>query len=256
MDLFASFERAPLLNAGEVVQKTWTVQAMIGSGIQGQIFTATDSASQESNFAIKILRRHSQDVLQKEFDTYNTMRARLPGNHFPRPYFCGTHRKMPVMVMDLLGNSMHKALTATSPPSPIFILRWIRQLLKQFSVLHAIGLVHQDVHFDNILIGRPGTEYSESAFLIDFGMVCKFLKKDGSHVHTRNVGRKWDLSTLFCRLDEYVMRIGIKQPNCEEIDGIREKLQCAIQVLESQRDHRKPDYDQIIRIFMKNCARK
>jgi serine/threonine protein kinase len=45
--------------------------------------------------------------------------------------------------------------------------------------MHELGFVHNDLKLDNILIG-----YKDPAiiYLIDFGLTCKYVKDDGSHV--------------------------------------------------------------------------
>lgn len=255
MDSFAPHPPQPLLTAGEVVAETWTVQNQIGTGRQGQIFRGTAvghaaSLDDNSNVAIKILNCRSAKSLLKERDIYANIGARLPRNQFPRVYFCGMHNQTPVMVMDLLSESVLDALTGPSPPNPATLLRWTREILHQLCELHALGRVHYDVHLENIMIGRPGTELADSAFLIDFGMACAFLHTDGSHNHSTFLTRNRDLANLVKSFSEQLVPLRNQQPGRAELSDLVDRFLRASKLLGRKAGNGEPDYDKILAFFI------
>lgn len=250
MDFFAAPVPTPLLQQGEVIAHIWIVQHMIGSGWEGQIFSAKCATAPYTNVAIKILIRTSANNLQMEHDIYVNMRARLPENYFPRVYFQGNHEDKPIMVMDLLGISMHDAHSAASPPSPRTLLQWIRQLLQQIWTLHTLGLVHRDVHADNVMIGRADTELVECAVLIDFGMARKQHRDDQGNIGKKVSQRKADLDAVLKMFPIHIERMQGDEWKESVISSILDKLRNASQFVESITDNYELDYDEITRYFI------
>jgi casein kinase 1 len=64
-------------------------------------------------------------------------------------------------------------------------------------VVHTLGYVHNDIKLDNILVGFKDPTM---VYLIDFGLTCKYLKDDGSHIEKKNM-RKFSGNFLFASLN-------------------------------------------------------
>ena len=63
--------------------------------------------------------------------------------------------------------------------------------------MHDLGFVHNDIKLDNILVG-----FKDPAllYLIDFGLTCRYLNEDGSHIEKEFL-KKFSGNFLFASLN-------------------------------------------------------
>ena len=50
--------------------------------------------------------------------------------------------------------------------------------------MHSMGFVHYDLKLDNVLVGFKDPQ---NIYLIDFGLSCRYIEKDGSHVEKKYI---------------------------------------------------------------------
>jgi tRNA A-37 threonylcarbamoyl transferase component Bud32 len=129
----------------------------------------------------------------------------LDGAAFVPPmYFSGTYMNYHIICMGYAkGNTLFDILTARGSISmPVF-----RALERALEYLLRIGIVHSDLHADNVIISGSATS-SPEAKMIDFGMAYQLPKR----LHTKAVGildrsgslqRAWDESGLTDHMDSY-----------------------------------------------------
>jgi len=63
--------------------------------------------------------------------------------------------------------------------------------------MHQAGFVHNDLKLDNILVGRVDPHI---VYLIDFGLTCKYLESDGTHIKKEYI-EKFSGNFLFASLN-------------------------------------------------------
>jgi casein kinase 1 len=63
--------------------------------------------------------------------------------------------------------------------------------------MHELGYVHNDIKLDNILVGFKDPS---CMYLIDFGLTCKYLNEDGTHIKKEFL-RKFSGNFLFASLN-------------------------------------------------------
>jgi tRNA A-37 threonylcarbamoyl transferase component Bud32 len=129
----------------------------------------------------------------------------LDGATFVPPmYFSGTYLNYHIICMGYAkGQTLFDVLTAQGSISmPVF-----RALERALQYLLRIGIVHSDLHADNVIISGSTTS-SPVAKIIDFGMAYQLPKR----LHTKAVGildrtgslqRAWDDSGLTDHMDSY-----------------------------------------------------
>lgn len=50
--------------------------------------------------------------------------------------------------------------------------------------MHSMGFVHNDLKLDNVLVGFKDPQ---NIYLIDFGLSCRYVEPDGSHVEKKYI---------------------------------------------------------------------
>jgi len=63
--------------------------------------------------------------------------------------------------------------------------------------MHHVGYIHNDLKLDNIIVGHKDPH---QIYLIDFGLSCKYLNEDGSHVKKQYI-EKFSGNFLFASLN-------------------------------------------------------
>jgi serine/threonine protein kinase len=58
--------------------------------------------------------------------------------------------------------------------------------VQRLEVLHEAGFTHNDLKFDNILVGFKDPTL---IYLIDFGLAARLYNMDGSHVEKQSLGK-------------------------------------------------------------------
>ena len=71
------------------------------------------------------------------------------------------------------------------------------QLLERLELLHSLNYVHNDLKFENVVIGFNNPE---KMYLIDFGLSVKFVDDNGKHVEKQYL-QKFSGNFLFASLN-------------------------------------------------------
>ena len=58
--------------------------------------------------------------------------------------------------------------------------------MNRIKTLHEIGFIHNDLKLENILVGKNDPHI---IYLIDFGLACKYLEEDGTHVEKQFINK-------------------------------------------------------------------
>jgi serine/threonine protein kinase len=59
-------------------------------------------------------------------------------------------------------------------------------LIESIRKLHSLGVVHNDLKLQNILVGDSNGKNLSRLTLIDFGLCSNFIAQDGTHIKKRN----------------------------------------------------------------------
>lgn len=158
---------------GRLIHDQWQIRTKIGFGGFGSVYRAIDIRN-GGYVAVKIAHgEHGDHLLRREYKVYKGLRnttSTIVG--IPRAHYFGTDRHDTVLVMDLLGKSLHRArveLGGTFSLKTVILIA--TQMLRRMQLVHHKGFVHRDVKPENMIIGRedPGRIY-----LVDFGVTKKY----------------------------------------------------------------------------------
>jgi len=174
-----------LARAGVVVANRYRLDAVIGRGGMGSVWSATHLGLGH-RIAIKLISREfirSADALRR-FDAEAKAAARLQSRHVVQVYDNGTlDDGTPYIAMELLsGESLQHRIEERGRialPEAVHILG---QCCKALGRAHALGIVHRDIKPDNIFLARTPDEDGDVAKILDFGVAKVAL--DGNQGQT------------------------------------------------------------------------
>jgi len=165
---------------GEILNKRYRIESIIGSGGQGVVYRALDLTDGEA-VAIKILRDElaaDPDWRERMFREARAM-ASLFGSAAVRVLDQGwTADQALYLVMELLnGHDFETALgnveRSGEKPDPLQVLEIIRPIVDTLERAHAHGIVHRDIKPANVFLLHGG-----GVRLLDFGF-AKFTRLPG-----------------------------------------------------------------------------
>ena len=88
------------------------------------------------------------------------------------------------ILMEALGPNLKKYLREC--PGGVFskttVYKIIIQLIQRLKTLHFLGFFHNDLKLENILTGAAD---SQTIYIIDFGLTCKYLNSDETHIEKK-----------------------------------------------------------------------
>lgn len=203
-----------LIKNGEIVsdvtKKKWKLGKSIGVGAFGDIYLASDDISKpvgsEAKYVIK-MEPHKSGPLFVEMNFYLraatesiinnwTEKRRIKRLGMPKIYGFGSHvmkgEKMRFIVLPKYGESIYKVFLRHSQRFHIKTALTLGcYVLDVLEYIHSHGYIHSDIKALNMVLGDDAPVY-----LIDFGLVCKFQYRDGTHKEYTPDGRKADVGTL------------------------------------------------------------
>ena len=170
-----------LLKPGAVLNNTYQIDEKVGDGGTGEVYRATNTASQRT-VAIKILKEQfsqdpkfidlmrrellhtiSNDAVVRYYDLLRT------GDHDGGHYF---------LVMDFIDGPSLADLMRSGPVETGFLMTLAERVTQGLAACHSAKIYHRDISPDNIILrgGDPG-----QATLIDFG-IAKDVNPDAKTV--------------------------------------------------------------------------
>ncbi|KAI7898162.1 kinase-like domain-containing protein [Cokeromyces recurvatus] len=151
-----------------IVGVHYKVGKKLGEGSFGVLYEGLNLLNNRS-VAIKFEPRKSDaPQLRDEYRTYKVL-AGLPG--VPSAYYFGQEGLHNILVIDLLGPSLEDLFVLCRRKFSIKTVAMLaKQMITRVESVHERNLIYRDIKPDNFLIGRPGTKYADTVYLIDYGM--------------------------------------------------------------------------------------
>jgi serine/threonine-protein kinase len=158
---------------GAILGGTYRIVRLIGSGGMGQVYEAAHERL-AVRYAVKIVRpdvRDQPDALPR-FMREAQVTSRL---HHPGIVSVLDFNTLPngsaFLVMEYLeGESLGKVLARTGPMSLERVADLTEQMSSALSAAHAQGIVHRDIHPQNVFVLPPSGRDGERIKILDFGI--------------------------------------------------------------------------------------
>lgn len=164
----SSMPRIKLNWVGEVVAGRYRIEAELGEGGMGTVYSALDLQS-NGRVAIKTPRIALLEDPQffKRFEREMKALQQLRHPHLVPVLDVGTHNRIPFFVMPYLGGgNLHQRFQKKRASRLQDLFPWLAQLASALDYLHQHKLVHRDVKPANVLFDEQQT-----AYLTDLGAV-------------------------------------------------------------------------------------
>ena len=152
--------------AGTVVDGTYLVRGLLGSGAMGVVLEAEDVTLGRS-VAMKFIHPNLiDDAFRKRFREEAQAMARVNHPHALRIYAFGEHDGAPYFVMEHVdGMTLDGWVSEKGLPSPRAAMTILAQICDGVAAMHAANTVHRDLKPSNVLIDR-----SDFARVADLGL--------------------------------------------------------------------------------------
>ncbi|MFJ3789100.1 serine/threonine-protein kinase [Kitasatospora sp. NPDC090091] len=174
------------MEAGEVLDGRYLLEAKLGEGGFGVVWQARDS-NIGRRVAVKVL---SEEKARDEEAVQRFVREAKTAGSLSHPnivtlYDYGTVREggwsTHYLVMELVPGRPLSALLREGTPELEVSLKWVRQVCKALAAAHASGVVHRDIKPENIMITDGG-----EAKVLDFG-IARLLTQSGGALTSTGV---------------------------------------------------------------------
>jgi len=159
--------------ASREVGKRFLLSHRLAGGSFGEVYVGSYVATNE-RVAIKIEKRTLKTpMLLNEYNLYHRL-PRAVG--IPQVYWCGSNKHLHFMAMELLG------ATLKAPCAVLRVSNYAQQMLTRLEYLHSHGYIHRDLKPENFVLGVPHTATANTVYLLDFGLVKRYLDEQGRHI--------------------------------------------------------------------------
>ncbi|KIJ18793.1 hypothetical protein PAXINDRAFT_71064, partial [Paxillus involutus ATCC 200175] len=167
------------------VDGRYRIQGCLGSGSYATVYKAVNVINRLT-YAIKL--EPCPDGTSTVEQEYYILKQLEGSVSFPRAHWFGRESRFDVLVLDLLGPSLHELLTRRKKCSPPTVRHLGDQLLSHLQYIHSQGYIHSDIKPQNILMGIG--DQSLTTFIIDFGIAKRYCDSDtGGHIPFRQAAR-------------------------------------------------------------------
>ena len=168
----------------------FTLDAVLGSGNMGTVFTAHDPQL-DRVVAIKVLRagRDDEHYATRLLREAKAM-AQVRHPNVVTVYEVGQDDDVIFVAMEQIrGPTVRAALASPNPPSMATKMDWLQQIGRGVAAVHAAGLIHRDLKPDNIFVedvAAPGkvpvSEVASHRVVVgDFGLAASSERVDGGY---------------------------------------------------------------------------
>lgn len=191
---------------GQIMGNLFRIESKIGEGSFGMIWKAVHNKS-KLQVAIKTEdAKNSHDQLMAEYKIYQWLHSspQISQQPIPQVYYYGVEGNHNILVMDLLGYSLHHLfyLVKKYKKQTTFSLKTVLmiadQTLQRLEFIHSMRLIHRDIKPGNIMVGKK--PHKHRLFLIDFGLAKKYKSENGTHLPFK-VGKSMVGTARYCSLN-------------------------------------------------------
>ena len=179
--------------AGQLVAGKFRLDAMIGQGGMGSVWSATHLGLGH-RVAVKLIAREfvrSPEALRR-FDAEAKAAARLQSRHVVQVFDNGTLEDgTPYIAMELLsGENLSDRIAKVGPFGLAHAVDVLAQCCKALGRAHAAGIVHRDIKPDNIFLALEPDADRDVVKILDFGVakVALGLESGSNNSHATGTG--------------------------------------------------------------------
>jgi serine/threonine protein kinase len=127
-------------------------------------------------------------------------------------YWYGQSGDYNVLVMELLGPSLHKLWEPQQRLPVDYVLRIAPKMLQRLELCHANGILHRDIKLENFVVAPHD---HEQIYLIDFGLSKSFIK-NGAHIPLRT-DKPFLGTARYCSINAH---LGYEQSRRDDLQGL------------------------------------
>eukprot|EP00927_Polykrikos_kofoidii_P025573 TRINITY_DN22948_c0_g1_i1.p1 TRINITY_DN22948_c0_g1~~TRINITY_DN22948_c0_g1_i1.p1 ORF type:complete len:327 (+),score=60.74 TRINITY_DN22948_c0_g1_i1:53-1033(+) len=98
----------------------------------------------------------------------------------PRIFWSGSEGQYNIMVMELLGDSLHKLFKDAGRFSLKTTLLLAEAIIDRLEYVHSRSVVYRDIKPHNFLMGRA--EFCSQVYIVDFGLAKMYRDENGTHI--------------------------------------------------------------------------
>lgn len=181
-------DRTGVFTAGELVNRKYVVERVIGEGGLGVVVSAHHRETKKA-VAIKIARAADPDTtLRFRLDARAMTSLKSP--HTVRVLEVGdTDGGLPCFVMELLeGQDLASKLRESGPVAIDDAIRWMGQTCEALAEAHAAKIVHRALKPENLFLAKSATSRDISIRVLDFGMTLPFPRMTESEMRVTSPG--------------------------------------------------------------------
>ncbi|KAH7306037.1 kinase-like protein [Stachybotrys elegans] len=145
---------------GQVIKDRYQVVAKLGYGGSSTVWLARDLTEERKYWVLKVYvntLKHNQEL--RVYEHLSSVESDYPGRGYVRRFeewfkLDGPHGKHDVVVMAPLGMSLRtlQGMQPTHAFQPMLVKSAISQVLLGIVYLHEAGVIHTDLHSDNLLV--------------------------------------------------------------------------------------------------------
>ncbi len=178
---------SPVVAAGAVLAGKYKLEAMIGQGGMGTVWSATHLGLGKQ-VAVKLitsdLARHAE--IRKRFDTEAKAGAKLQSRHVVQIFDNGELEDgTPFIAMELLrGESLQARLERAGAMPLAGVVQIVTHVARALGRAHTLGIIHRDIKPDNIFMSESEDDDGVVVKVLDFG-IAKFSMADETQSTTR-----------------------------------------------------------------------
>jgi eukaryotic-like serine/threonine-protein kinase len=178
----------PLVWPGAIVAAKYKLDAVIGEGGMGSVWSATHLGLGQP-VAIKFISKdfiRSPEALRR-FDSEARAAAKLRSRHVVQVFDTGTLEDgTPYIAMEILHGETLQTRVHRGGPLPLLEgIEIVRQSCRALSRAHAAGIVHRDIKPDNIFLAQSTDDDGYLVKILDFGIAKMGLNDQSAQGSTR-----------------------------------------------------------------------
>ncbi|RYZ05729.1 MAG: hypothetical protein EOO73_18680 [Myxococcales bacterium] len=164
--------RAERLSPGEIVDKRYRVEDLLGEGGMASVFRA-EHVNIKRKVALKTLHptRQTEAMMRERFLREAEVLGRLSHPNFVDVSDFGVSRGFSYLVMELLSGRALSAEVARGPLEPRRALSIVREVCVGLDHAHGLGIIHRDIKPANIVVQGDAAEPG-FAKILDLGIAA------------------------------------------------------------------------------------